>query len=149
MSRSRSRIRSTACLVPLAILTACSNATGSLLPEQIILEHRAVWEGQRLTSYSYTYEFWAFNRLAGQPLQLEVRADTVRSVMVVATGEVVDPRYFPTINSLFERALAAARDGSLTTVTFDGERGYPTSIRYAAIPDALSSQRASALQPLP
>ncbi len=148
MTRSRSRIRSTICLVPLALLTACANHTGSLLSVQTVLEHRAMWEAQGLTSYSYTYEFWAFNRFAGQPLRLEVRADTVRSVVVVATGEVVDPRYFPTINSLFERALAAARDGSLTTVTFDRQRGYPTGLGYAAVPDALSSERASALQPL-
>lgn len=139
--------RSSVCLVPLAILIACSNPTSSVLSVPIVLQHRAVWEAQHLTSYSYTYQFWAFNRFAGQPLKLEVRADTVRSVVVLATGEIVDPKYFPTINGLFERALAAARDGSLRTVTFDPQRGYPTVLGYAALPDALSSEGASDLQP--
>jgi hypothetical protein len=76
-------------IAPLLILmSACANPTGpgSITSFQSIIAHRALWRAQNLTDYSYTYQFWAFNRLAGQPLQLEIRDDTVRSVVVVATG---------------------------------------------------------------
>lgn len=133
----------------LAILAVgCSTPTGPT-PVQGILAHRAAWQAQHLVNYSYTYEFYAFNALANQPLRLVVRQDTVRSVIVVATGDSIPPTYFPTIDALFDRALAAEQNGSLTGIAFDPARSYPTHLRYAALPDALSSQQASAVQPLP
>jgi hypothetical protein len=108
-----------------------------------------MWNSQRLANYSYTYQFAAFSALAYQPLRVEVRQDTVRSVVVLATGESIVPTYFLTIDALFDRALGAAQNGSLTRIDFDSARSYPTLLAYAAVPDALSSQQASALQPLP
>ena len=131
----------------LAVL-ACSSPTGPA-SIQSILAHRALWENQRLANYSYTYQYHAFSAVADQPLRLEVRQDTVRSVVVLATGENIPPAYFPTIDALFDRALAAAQNRSLTRIAFDAVRGYPTLLDYAAVPDALSSQQASALQSLP
>ena len=137
--------------VLLTVMAACSSSTspGSVMSFEQILAHRAVWRAQGLTDYSFTYQFTSFNALANQPLQLEVRNDTVRSVLVQATGQRTDPKYFPTIDKLFERALAASINGSLRRVTFDDARGYPTHIGYATVPDGLSAQQASALQPLP
>lgn len=131
-----------------AAVLACSNPTE---PTSVlnILAHRAEWTNQQLANYSYTYQFAAFNAFAYQPLRVEVRQDTVRSVVVLATGDTITATYFPTIDALFDRALAAAQNGSLTRIAFDPERSYPTLLDYAAIPDALSSQQASALQPLP
>ena len=132
-----------------ALVGACADPTGSGTSIQNILLHRAVWSRQSIHDYSYTYEFAAFNRFAYHPLQVEVRQDTVRSVVVLATGESIDPKYFPTIGALFERALSAAKNGSLKRADFDASRGYPTVLSYAALPDALSSEQASALQPPP
>jgi len=73
----------------------------------------------------------------------------VRSVVVLATGESTEPTYFPTIDALFDDALRAAQNGSLIRVAFDSVRGYPTLLHYAPMPDALSDEEASALQPLP
>ena len=150
MTRSFAIIRpSLSVVLVLIMMSACANPTGpgSITSFQNIIAHRALWRAQNLTDYSYTYQFWAFNRFAGQPLQLEIRADTVRSVVVVATGDSINPAYFPTIDALFERALSAAKDGSLRRVAFDPVRGFPTALGYATVPDGLSSQEASDLQP--
>ena len=143
-----SHVRGSVVAGSLAALIACSNPTE---PTSVtnILAHRAEWTNQKPANYSYTYQFAAFNAFAYQPLRVEVRQDTVRSVIVLATGASIVPTYFPTIDALFDRALGAAQDGSLTRIAFDPVRGYPTLLGYAAIPDALSSQQASALQPLP
>jgi uncharacterized protein DUF6174 len=131
-----------------ASILACSSATAPTSAPNI-LEHRAEWRNQKLANYSYTYQFAALNAFAYQPLRVEVRQDTVRSVVLLATGASIPPIYFPTIDGLFDRALGAARNGSLTDIAFDPVRGYPTLLAYAALPDALASQQASALQPLP
>jgi hypothetical protein len=130
-----------------ASILACSSPTDPSAPN--ILAHRAVWNSQNLVNYSYTYEFHAFNSLADQPLRVAVRQDTVRSVVVLATGDSIPPNFFPTIDALFDQALQGMQNGSLTRITFDPVRGYPTSLGYAALPDALSAQQASDLQPLP
>ena len=131
-----------------ALILACSSPTSpTSVPS--ILAHRAVWDSHRLANYSYTYEFYAFDALANQPLRLEVRQDTVRAVVVLATGQNIVPTYFPTIDALFDRAILAAQNGSLTRITFDPVRGFPTLLSYAALPDALLSQQASAFQPVP
>lgn len=131
-----------------AFIAACSSSTG---PTSVlnIRAHQAAWNGQKFMNYSYTYEFSAFNALANQPLRLEVRQDTVRSVVVLATGDSIDATYFPTIDALFAQALTAELDGSLTHIEFDAVLGYPTRIPYSAVPDALSSQQASALELAP
>jgi hypothetical protein len=129
-----------------ALILACSTPTDQA-SQGSILVHRAMWKAQNLANYSYTYEFYAFNFYAEKPLRLEVRQDTVRFAVVLATGDTIRAAYFPTIDMLFDRALQASQDGSLKRITFDPVRGYPTSLGYAAIPDALSSEQASALQP--
>ena len=136
-----------ACLA--IFLAACSNPSSPRVSVQTVLAHQAIWRGQGLHNYSYTYEFVAFNRFANQPLQIDVRQDTVRSVVVLARGENLDPTHFPSIDGLFEQALGAAQNGSLTHIAFDPARGYPTVLGYQALPDALSSQQATDLQPTP
>jgi hypothetical protein len=128
-------------------MVACSSPTGPA-SQQSILAHRARWNAQNLTSYSYTYQFSAFIATANQPLRVEVRQDTVRSVVVVASGDTLSPVGFPTIDALFDRALHAAENGSLTRIAFDPRRGFPTLLGYDAIPDVLSSEQASAVEPL-
>jgi hypothetical protein len=131
-----------------AFIVACSSPTGPA-SQRSILAHRALWNDQNLTSYSYTYQFNAFNAFANQPLRVEVRQDTVRAVVVVASGDTLSPTGFPTIDVLFDRALHASENGSLTRISFDPGRGFPTLLGYESIPDALSSEQASGVEPLP
>src|SRR5713101_3204002 len=145
MSGPLSRLSCSVAAGGVGLMVACSSPT-SPTSVQSISAHRALWEGQRLTNYSYTYQFAAFTAFANQPLRLEVRQDTVHSVVVLATGQNIVPTYFPTIDALFDRAILAAQNGSLTGIAFEPVRGFPTLLSYAAIPDALSSQQASALQ---
>jgi hypothetical protein len=149
MSQPLSRLlRDTAAVTLAAWTLSCSSPSGPRFSS--ILLHQATWHAQKLVNYSYTYEFHAFNSLADQPLRLEVIQDTVRSVVVLATGERIAPAtYFPTIDALFDAARRATQNGSLRAITFDPVRGYPTLLSYAALPDALSAQEASGLQPLP
>jgi hypothetical protein len=130
-------------LVVTAIAVACSSPTSPVS----ILEHRATWQARALANYDYTYQFAAgfSSGPAGQPLRLQVRQDTVRSAQLF-DGTPVGAGYLPTIDALFERALAAAKDGSLKSITFDPDLGYPTLIAYNAVPDAMQSEQATALQ---
>ncbi len=112
-----------------------------------ILARRAVWAAHGLTDYAYTYEFHALNALADQTIRLGVHQDTVRSAVLVATGRALaPPPYFPTINKLFDLALADATAGSLRVIAFDPALGYPVHMQITANPDALQSVEASALQ---
>lgn len=128
------------------LIAACSSATSPVSIEM----HRAQWKSHGLANYDYTYEFFAgfSSGPANEPLRVMVRQDTVRSAQL-ADGTPLTPGYLPTIDELFDRALAAAKDGSLKTVTFDPDLGYPTLIAYDRVPDALQSEQASALQAQP
>lgn len=113
-----------------------------------ILAQRAVWAAHGLTDYAYTYEFHAFNAWADQAIRLGVRQDTVRSAVLMATGQVLaPPTGFPTIDKLFDLALTDATAGTLRVIAFDPVLGYPVQMQITAIPDALSWVEASALQP--
>ena len=114
-----------------------------------VLAYRVMWASHNLTNYSYIYEFQAFNAYAGHPIRLEVQGDTVRSAVLVETGQPIQPAvYFPTIDAMFDRALAAATNDSLEQISFDPALDYPVRMLFLANPDALSSVQASALQPL-
>ena len=149
MTNPHSHLRRSVAVASLAaLILACSSSTGPASVESVIV-HQAMWKDQKLTNYSYTYQFRAFNAFANQPLRLEVRGDTVRSVIILATGDSIDPTYFPTIDAIFDRALHAAQNGSLTRIAFDPVRSYPTLIDYEAFPDALSFEQVSGLESLP
>ena len=133
-----------ACHAPTSPSGIITNPT----PDQIVAQ-RAVWASHGLTDYSYTYEFFAFNAVAFQPIRLGVRQDTVRSAVLIATGRalVPVPTYFPTIDKLFDLALEVATAGSLRVIAFDPALRYPVHMEITAPPDALSGVEASALQP--
>jgi len=89
-----------------------------------VLAQPTVWAAHGLTDYSYTYEFVAFNAFANQAIRLGVRQDTVRSAVLLATGQVLaSPTFFPTIDKLFDLALADATAGSLRVIAFDPAPG--------------------------
>jgi len=150
MSNSLAHLRRSVAVCSLAwLILACASPTGPTSVHDI-LAHRAVWDSQRLADYSYTYQtFGGFLSHPPGPLQIEVRGDTVRAVVDLATGDSLVATYLPTIDALFDRALAAAENGSLTGIVFDRVRGYPTRLDYAAVPDKAQSEQASSVQPIP
>jgi hypothetical protein len=46
----------------------------------------------------------------------------------VATGDVIPPTGFPSIDTLFVRAIAATTEHNLIEIEFDPRLGYPTVI---------------------
>lgn len=140
------RLRVITAVVVSVLVAGCSNPTS---PQSIDMR-RARWKSHGLANYDYTYEFAAgfSSGPANQPLRLIVRQDTVRSARL-SDGTPVTASYLPTIDALFDRALAAANDGSLKSITFDPDLGYPTMIAYVALPDRTQSEEASALQTQP
>jgi Family of unknown function (DUF6174) len=140
-----------AALSPLAVaLAACSDATGPR-PEDV-LAHRANWLAHHLTEYTYIYEARGFLiSWEGQPIRIAVRNGVVVSATVAATGEPASPSPtdFPTIDKLFDEAADAARDHTLSAISFDDQLSYPRRMDLDGPPDARGSLIASQVQPVP
>src|SRR2546430_12518236 len=104
---------------PYVVLVSLAIAGCSHLPTAVrlgdIRAQRTMWNSQRPTDYTYDYELDGFFiSYAGQPLRLEVRADTVRTATFIASGRpLAGVSGLPTIDALFDQAQAAAQAGSL------------------------------------
>jgi len=102
--------------------------------------------------YSYVWEITGyFNALDGQPIRLEVRQDTVRSATFAATGQPVPgaPAQFPTIDGLFDFAIAMLNNHWLAAFLTDPQLGYPVRIDVAGPLDASGSDFVTQFQALP
>jgi hypothetical protein len=133
-----------------ASLARCGNPTGVRLDD--VRLHRSIWLSQHVTSYTYVYEQTGFFMccINGEPIAVVVRDDTVRSAIVVATGQSLpSPGPSFTIDALFDQAEGAARNGMLHDVAYDPLLGYPTRIVIAGPPDAAGSLFGSGLEPVP
>lgn len=129
---------------------SCDSPTGPSV--ETVVQHQAAWATHNLSRYAYQYEITGFfNTLEGKAIRLVVLGDTVRSATFVATGDSVPvaPSLLPTIDKLFEQAIAAATDNTLTGVTFDPTFSYPLQMDLAGPPDAGGSVFASHLELLP
>ncbi|HUC39306.1 MAG TPA: DUF6174 domain-containing protein [Gemmatimonadales bacterium] len=142
----RGIVRRLSAVITAAVITACSSPTS---PDNV-RAHLADWKARGIVNYDYTYEIDGgfFNGPHG-PVRVEVRQDTVRSVILLADSTTLDPRSWPTIDALFNNALGAAHDGSLARITFDPVLAYPTLIQFDVVPDRVSALRASDLQTQP
>ena len=138
-------------LAPLAALLAgCTGATDVSIDD--VLMHRSIWLSQGVTSYRYVYEQTGFFIccINNQQITVTVRQDTVRSAVVAATGQpIVTTGSSFTITAVFDQAEAAARDGTLHSISYDAVLGYPTQIDISAGPDRSGSFFAAELQPAP
>ena len=138
-------------ILPLLVVSVagCGDLIGP--SREGIEAHRAIWISKGLTSYSYEYELTGFfNNLAGHKIRLEVRADTVRSAVFVETGDTVPASLagLPTINGLFDWAVADYNAGHLTAISYDAELGYPKRMDISGPPDAAGSVFAAQVVPL-
>ncbi len=135
-------------ILPALILAACDTPTDSPLNE--LLVERAQWQAQGLTDYSYVWEQDGFfNSFAGQPIRLQIRGGVLQSAVFVATGDSVPGplTWFPTIDQMFEQAIAAAHGQTLHAVAFDHHYHYPVRMDLDGPADASGSIRASELAP--
>jgi hypothetical protein len=134
-------------------LAGCGVISGPGLGD--ILAARAVWRAKGIHDYAYDYRVDRFFiNYAGRAIHLVVRADSVVSATYRDTGEPLPGTagYLPTVDRLFERAIAAFGGYGLNTlrsISFDPGLGYPRFMQLDGPPDAGGSVTASGLQPLP
>ena len=136
----------------LAALAGCLETRISGPSAQDVQMERAAWESHNLTRYSYVYEATGFlNALAGHQIRLVVLNDTVRSATDLTSGDstVSNVAGFPTIEDLFDGALAAIATKSLAGISYDPTYSYPTRIALTGPPDAAGTITASNLLLLP
>jgi hypothetical protein len=115
-----------AALIPLA--AACHSPTALERATSDLDANRQRWAAQKLSSYQFTFDKYCFCAVGG-PVRVSVKDGVVVGVTRIATGEVVDTRYIPTVDSLFafiEREIADHSD--VLRVTYDPSRGFPTEI---------------------
>ncbi len=142
-----------------AVLAACSHATtgpdaptprpGTTGSANVVVS-RARWDSFHFRDYSYVYlQTGFFITFTGHQVRVVVKADSVTAVRDAVTGDSVpwSPQTFPTIDQLFDRAIAADSAGLLSGIAYDSVYGYPTRIDFAGPPDASGSVFVSAFTP--
>ncbi|MDB4950587.1 MAG: hypothetical protein JWM27_3236 [Gemmatimonadetes bacterium] len=119
------------CLLPLSLLLgACSgDATGA--SDTSIRAHRARWDGQHLSSYSFVFQQSCFCPHT-EAVVVEVRGGQVTGVRDRATGQpLVGAREpagaWPTMDDLFDQLAATRAAGLPLEVHWNEARGYPAS----------------------
>jgi hypothetical protein len=134
----------------LLLLAACNDP--AIAPsQQDVSRERALWSAHHLSRYAYVYELTGFLvNYAGHPIRLVVLADTVRSATDMTTGDSVPgAATFPTLDGLFDQALAALSAGTLKAITYDSVFAFPSRMDLSGPPDASGSVLASSLELLP
>lgn len=133
-----------------AALASCDNSS-SVPSVAEIQQHQAAWASHHLTRYAYRYMTSGyFISWDGQLMRLVVLGDTVRSAQFVATNDSVPGAAgLPTIDRLFQQAIAARENGALLAADFDTTLGFPTRLVFDGPPDASGSVTASGIEFLP
>jgi hypothetical protein len=115
-------------LSALLALGGCAAITGPDLEPVAgeVSEQRRKWEAQGLDDYRFTLGRTCFcTEEATQPARVEVRDDRVVRVTSIRTGRELNRELGLTVDQLFDRIAAAARDGTFLEVAYHPERGYP------------------------
>jgi hypothetical protein len=113
-----------------AFAAACADSIG---PESAMLAlNRAKWSAQGIDTYTFDYHRSSCECLPEwlEPVRITVVDGQVTSVIKIATGEAVPaPAFRLTIDSLFvELANTLKGNPCRLTVSYDGRRGYPTTV---------------------
>jgi hypothetical protein len=131
-------------------LAGCGLMSGPGLDD--VLAARADWRAKGIHDYAYDYRSDGFFiGYDGRTIHLVVRGDSVVSAAYRDTGDPLPGpvSYLPTIDGLFERAIAALGGDGLDSISFDPRLGYPRFMRLDGPPDASGTVTAAGLQPLP
>ncbi len=128
-----------------AILAACGSGTTAPVD---VAARRAHWDAFHFHDYSYVYfQTGFFINYTGHQVRVIVHGDSVVALRDPTTGDSLpwSPQFFPTIDQLFNRAMAAEEAGQLGGITYDPTYGYPTRVDFSGLPDASGSVFASEL----
>jgi hypothetical protein len=114
--------------VVLVMAAACHAPTELERATSDLAASRQRWAAQGLSTYQFTFDKNCFCDVRG-PVRVSVKDGVVVGAMRIATGEVVDTRNIPTVDSLFafvERGISSRSD--VLRVTYDPLCGFPTEI---------------------
>jgi hypothetical protein len=110
------------------VLVSCTPTDPTFSNAAQLALHRSEWQQQNIHSYSFDYS--VYGGYPGQPpVRIEVRADTVLSVVARSTGAVLPSAGWPTVDSLFsEIAQGIAAGNDRLQVQYNSNLGYPVDI---------------------
>lgn len=115
-----------------------------------VAEQMRKWEAQGLDDYRFTLARTCFcTEEATQPARVEVRDDRVVKVTSIRTGRELSLELGVTVEEMFERIAAAARDGTYLEAAYHPERGYPAQVVIGTLAnDAGVGYSLSSLEPV-
>lgn len=124
------RLRAVALAVLTITATACESSTG---PDESGLDrNRAKWEALGILDYGFEFQLNCFcGGLGIEPIFIEVREGEATNVVVLATGESLDPgdQPVPTIDDLFlQMEEALSRDPHMFRAQYHPAMGYPMEV---------------------
>jgi hypothetical protein len=134
-------------------VAACSSPFG---PDEArdLAAARARWDGRAFADYAFDAQHGCFcpPEEIG-PVHITVQQGAIVSATLIQTGEAVDPASWFTIDQLFDRIPAMAKEDGVddVIVEYDGTLGFPTSVEVRfeeGILDAGSHYTVSAVGPV-
>ena len=134
-------VRNAGFALSLLAFAACSDATGPTS----IADAEALWQSQKLSSYSYFATHECYCPFPPGPVTVYVAQGQVSRVVVQSTGAEIATTGWYTIDQLFDRLRSTTVTPS---VTFDPRLGYPRRIEICCVAnDSGSIYTASSLSP--
>ena len=135
-------------VVCLMAVAGCGDINGPKLLS--LAKNRALWDAQRMTSYTFHQTNSCFCEFSGQPVAVRVEADTVHSVRLVSTGAVLPKTGWVTIPGLFDRAEELLTTPDLTVkLEYEPSTGHPTFIGITCPDDWLDCGGTSVIRLVP
>jgi hypothetical protein len=98
---------------------------------------RARWDARKPAAYAYDFSVTCFCIHRGE-YAVEVRGGRIASLRARDTGAAVPEdraAYILTVDGLFDRMVAASREGTPVRATYDAALGYPTEAEIGMLAD--------------
>jgi len=132
----------------LLIMTSCSK---EVIKKKTLSENRSKWEQVNTGDYEFDYNVGCFCAFSGNA-RVVVKSDTLHDVLDPDTGlpllisvdslPVLElyPNSFYTVDEMLDRIQVERRESHTVDVTFDEENGYPTSVFFDQIKNAVDDE---------
>jgi hypothetical protein len=139
----------------LALSVAVAACSSPFEPDEAreLAAARARWEERAFADYTFEAQHGCFcSPETIGPVRITVQQGAITSVTLLETGQPVDPALWFTIEQLFDRIPAFAKEDGVDDVTaeYDATLGFPASVEVRfkkGIQDAGSSYSLSAVGP--
>jgi Family of unknown function (DUF6174) len=110
------------------VVVSCTATDPTFSNSSQLAIHHSVWQQQNIHNYSFDYTVYG-GYPGHTPVRIEVRADTVLSVVARSNGAVLPSAGWPTVDGVFsEIAQEISRGNDQLQVEYDSSLGYPVDI---------------------